>query len=47
MPETEWRKIPVKDKNIEGLVKDAAKILEGGMDPMVGDRQEECFLNSP
>lgn len=37
----------MKDKSIEGLVKDAAKILKGGMDPVVGDRQEECFLNSP
>lgn len=37
----------MKDKSIEGLVKDAAKIREGGMDPVVGDRQGECFLNSP
>lgn len=46
MPEAWRRKIPVKDKSIEELVKDAAKIQEGGMDPVVGDRQGECFLDS-
>lgn len=30
-----------------GIGEDAAKIQEGGMDPVVGDRQGECFLNSP